>query len=107
MPRWGKESKVEDTSSEVFIRTQCKRWLEAQGWRVDKMWQGQFGIKGQPDLLCISPTGRFVWVEVKSPTGKLSEAQVKYHDDMYKREVECYTVSSLDSLITQIEGGKV
>lgn len=37
------------------------------------------GQKGMPDLLCVLPHGAVVWLEIKTPSGKLSQDQVEYH----------------------------
>jgi hypothetical protein len=47
--------------------------------------KGQFvryGAPGLPDILARTQSGTVIWIECKSPTGKLSEDQRKWKDDM-------------------------
>lgn len=90
---------------ERVAQRKVKKWFEAWGWMVqasfveqgaaskDPTKRARFGAArkasgaktGFPDLTCISPTGRTVYVEMKSATGKLSPAQIEVHADLRAR----------------------
>ena len=44
----------------------------------------RFGAPGMPDILVRTESGTVIWIECKSPTGKLSEDQWKWKEDMEK-----------------------
>jgi len=57
----------------------------------------RYGRKGMPDIMaCIN--GRMVGIEVKSPTGKQSEDQKKFEDEMTAAKGTYCLVRSLDQL---------
>lgn len=43
----------------------------------------RFGVPGMADLLVLARTGRFCWLEVKTPTGRLSEKQRTFRAAMH------------------------
>ena len=57
---------------ESKIQTKIKKKLEADGWIVIKL--VRTSKSGIPDLLC-HRQGETMYIEVKRPTGKLSELQ--------------------------------
>lgn len=62
---------------EKIFENSVKKWLKEQGYWFVKIWGGGFQKAGIPDVLaCVN--GRFVALELKSETGKLSELQ-KYN----------------------------
>jgi len=38
----------------------------------------RFGSKGMPDLMCMLPGGRMLWIETKTEDGRLSKDQQEY-----------------------------
>jgi len=42
----------------------------------------RFGAPGMPDILARGSNGAVVWIECKSPTGKQTEDQRKWQEDM-------------------------
>ena len=60
-------------SSEQQIQSKIIKWLEKEGYYVVKTIT--CNRAGVPDILACSPTGRFVGVEVKTPTGVISKLQ--------------------------------
>ena len=42
----------------------------------------RFGAPGMPDILARGTNGAVIWIEVKSPTGKQTEDQRKWQEDM-------------------------
>lgn len=52
--------------------------------------------RGFPDLLVIEPNGKISLVEVKTPTGKLSQHQIDLHKTLKEFKVSVLTVTSLE-----------
>lgn len=69
---------------ESLILGAVRQFLQLGGWLVIRHQQGLGAYKGFPDLTAVKD-GRTVYVEVKTPTGRLSEAQVAF-----QREVEAH-----------------
>jgi Holliday junction resolvase len=57
---------------ESKIQTKIKKKLEAEGWLVIKLIRTS--VNGIPDILALK-NGRAIFIEVKQPTGKISEVQ--------------------------------
>lgn len=68
-----------------------KRMLEAIGCWCLKFWPGY--ITGFPDRIVLIPGGRIIFVETKTPTGKLSARQRLVHKQLRRLNfsVECVT----------------
>ena len=60
----------------------------------------QYG-QGIPDLLVLSKSGEFVFLEVKSPKGKLTEPERKFFDTFYN--ARRYIVRSPEQAIEIME----
>jgi Holliday junction resolvase len=63
------------------IQNQIKDYLKWQGWYVVKIHQSLGSHRGIADLYALKD-GRHVWIEVKTPTGKQSEDQVRFQADV-------------------------
>ena len=59
--------------SEQAIQSKIIKWLEKEGYYVVKTIT--CNRAGVPDILACSPAGRFVGIEVKTPTGVVSKLQ--------------------------------
>jgi Holliday junction resolvase len=57
---------------ESKIQTKIKKKLEAGGWLVIKLIRTS--VNGIPDILALK-NGKAIFIEVKQPTGKISEVQ--------------------------------
>jgi hypothetical protein len=70
---------------EAEIQNQIIEYLQLRGGKVYRMNAGRarnnvrMSEAGTPDLLAIFPEGKTIWVEVKTPKGKLSEEQLRVH----------------------------
>lgn len=60
---------------------------------------------GTPDLLLLTADGRYVWVEVKTQTGRLNPDQVNMHMAMSARGATVVTARSVDDVIDVIVRG--
>ncbi len=59
---------------EAVIRRAVRQFLEVGGWWVVPIVQSALSYKGIPDLVAMRDSTT-VWIEVKTATGRLSEAQ--------------------------------
>jgi Holliday junction resolvase len=57
---------------ESKIQTKIKKKLEAEGWLVIKLIRTS--VNGIPDILALK-NSKAIFIEVKQPTGKISEVQ--------------------------------
>jgi hypothetical protein len=58
---------------ESEIRQSIQRYLDLKGIFNWRQWQGQFSVKGVPDIIAILPGGRALGIEVKVPGWKFKE----------------------------------
>ena len=66
------------------------------------------GTPGVPDRLIITATGRIIFAELKTETGRLSKIQRYTVEQMQKRGADVRVVKGLDAvkqLLAEIEGG--
>ena len=64
----------------------------------------RFGASGMPDILARGSNGAVIWIEVKSPTGRQTEDQRKWQEDM-ERFGDVYILArSLDDVRALFEG---
>ena len=66
------------------------------------------GTAGVPDRLIVLPSGRVVFAELKTETGKLSKIQAHSIDEMRKRGADVrvlYGLQDVKDFISEIEGG--
>ncbi len=91
--------------SEASIQSAIVDYLRLTGWLV---WEfakpGTHGPlrgsvpTGTPDVLALKE-GRYVWLEVKTPTGKLTLAQAEMALEIEAHGGEGYVVRSLDEAL--------
>lgn len=53
---------------------------------------------GVPDLVVIRPKGEVLWIEVKSPIGKVSDAQFAFHSKLLGLGHTCAVVRSIEDV---------
>ena len=66
------------------------------------------GTPGVPDRLIIAPTGRIIFAELKTETGRLAKIQRYTIGEMQKRGADVRVVKGIDEvmqLLAEIEGG--
>jgi hypothetical protein len=60
---------------------------------------------GTPDLLLLTADGRYVWVEVKTQTGRLNPDQVNMHMALSARQATVITARLVQDVIDEITRG--
>lgn len=88
---------------EQQIKKEIRKNLTSNGIYWDNVAQGQYSKPGQPDLI-LCHNGKFVQVEVKTPTGKQSEIQKVREREIHKSGGKYLVVHSWDELYGNIIG---
>jgi hypothetical protein len=68
-----------------------------------KIHQSLGSYRGIADLYALKD-GRSAWIEVKTPKGRQSEAQLQFEDDVKKHGGSYIVARSLEDVIRWIEG---
>lgn len=116
MPRTGRPP----GPGEAAIQREVLRYLHARGilaWKAgsgairlqhkDKVRYAVFGTVGASDIIGLLPGGRFLAVEVKKATGRLSIGQRIFLEDVAKRggvAMVVHSVAECHALITPLLG---
>jgi len=77
-------------SPEAKIKKQLIKVNAADGWHVD-YWLGQ---KGEPDLIAVK-SGEVIFVEVKTPTGRVRPLQHHYHKVLREHGARVFIVRAV------------
>jgi Holliday junction resolvase len=97
------------TLSERHIQRQIVDYLRATGWLVIETYLGSsrggsaWLTKGLPDLYAVR-RGRQIWVEVKTPSGRVRPEQQTLHEQLRAQGAEVYVVRSIEHLREEVEG---
>lgn len=67
--------------TETQIRNEIRDFLRLHGWKVVRIVQSALSERGIPDLVAIRG-GQTVWIEVKTPEGRLSKYQERWLQDL-------------------------
>ena len=92
----GKQAQPKEKES--VIQFHIKRFLQYKGWFVFKNHQSLGSHRGVADLYAIK-NGISLWIEVKTATGKLSEDQKKFRDDIIHAGGNYFVARSIDDVI--------
>lgn len=68
-------------TTEGDILRAVRDFLRLHGWKVVRIHQSLGSERGIPDLVAIRG-GKTVWIEVKTPNGRLSEYQERWLQDL-------------------------
>lgn len=84
------------TLKEGDYQNMIKKYMEQNGFLVFKIPPAIYtNAKGLPDLVCIRE-GRTIWIEVKTPNGRLTKGQEKTFGMMREHGAEVYVVKGFD-----------
>ncbi len=88
------EALIQQQILEAFgARPKLRIWRANTGAAMVKGRLVRFGVPGQPDIQgIIAPTGKYLGIEVKSPTGRQSEEQ-KLFQAMVERQGGIYILA--------------
>jgi Holliday junction resolvase len=85
-------------ATEQAIQTDIKAYLEWKGWFTFKIHQqGKYCYKGISDLIAVKD-GVTIYVEVKTPTGKLRPEQLKFMEDIENHGARYIVARSIDDV---------
>jgi len=87
---------------ETLILREVKGVLESDGWFVVRIHQSLGSTPGIADLVAMA-FGRTVWIEVKTPTGKQSQAQKLFQYSVEVSGGEYRIVRSVDDIKDLLE----
>lgn len=95
------------------VKNACLRWLKDRGifaWRnnTGMAWIGnhpiRFGLPGSGDILGLLPDGKFLSIECKSKTGKQSDVQKRFQENIEQNNgvyVLAYSVKDVEEALNQ------
>ena len=85
-------------SEETILLNAVRDFFRWNLWKVIRFQQGLGSHPGIPDL-CIMRDGIFAWIEIKTPKGKMSEAQIAFESDCLDANINHHIVRSFDDAI--------
>jgi hypothetical protein len=66
-----------------------------------------FGLApGAPDIVCVLRGGRFMGIEVKTPTGRLRPEQEAFRDMLLNLGADYVVVRSVEDAVQAVEGAR-
>ena len=83
---------------EKTIVNQIKNRVEKAGGMAIKLHGGPYQVAGLPDLVVIR-NGETIWLEVKTPTGRVTAIQEAMHRKMREHGARVYVVRSADEVM--------
>jgi hypothetical protein len=88
-------AKASGKQPETMILRAVRDYLRIHRWYVVRIQQGMGCHKGVSDLVAVRD-GRTVWIEVKTPTGRQSEAQRVFEHEIDGHGGEYHVVRSVE-----------
>ena len=86
--------------SESKLQTKTIKLLEIAGWYVVRVIAASKA--GVSDLVCCSPEGRFITIEIKFGGNKLTKLQEYNMDEVIKRNGMAYIVRNIEVVLAII-----
>jgi len=96
-------------TEEGAIQKKIVEYFKLLGYIVFRMNAGkgrynqQLAPKGTPDLFVVGSMGRTFWIEVKTPSGALSDSQKKMHAKLRNMGQDVFVVDSLHKVVKYFE----
>ena len=88
---------------EQTIKKEIKRYVESVGGFWSAVQGGPYSKPGDPDIICCID-GRFVGIEAKTPTGRLSPMQITRGQEIEKAGGIFIVARSVDDVIQEFRG---
>lgn len=86
------------TQKENEIQQDVREYLQWRGWYVIRNQQSLGSHRGLADLTAIKD-GRVVFIEIKTPEGRLSRHQRNFRDEILSHGGEYIVIRSLDEIM--------
>ena len=83
------------------IQAQIRDYLRLKGWFVLKIHQSLGSYPGVADLYALK-NGVSVWIEVKTPTGRLSKVQEQFGEAVTNHGGKYLVARNLDDVIREV-----
>lgn len=83
---------------ESAILRAIRDYLRLRGWTVYRQQAGPLTVKGWPDLIAIR-SGEVIGIEVKTPTGRLSEYQAEMQEEWSRQGIRYLVARSVDDVL--------
>lgn len=80
-PQFVTAAELRRSSRESEILATCRELLRLRGWFCIRHQQGLGSHRGLSDLTAIK-AGRVLWIEIKTPRGRLSQYQERFRADI-------------------------
>jgi Holliday junction resolvase len=90
-------------AKESDIQAAIKEYLQWTGWFCVKIHQSLGSYRGIADLYALKD-GVHLWIEVKTPRGRLSKHQERFRDDIVSHGGTYIVARSIEDVIRWIEG---
>ncbi len=89
---------------ESEIKASIKKYLSLRGIFTWNQWQGQFSVKGVPDLVGIIPgSGKLLGIEVKVPGGKPRPEQEEFIKRINESGGVAFVASSVEEVALKLQ----
>lgn len=92
-----------DEPSEAQITKEIRRWLDFKRIWHWKEYQSMGSYPGVSDILGVGPFGKILAIEVKRESGRLSERQAKFQNNVIDRGGIALVARSVGDVIEVIE----
>jgi hypothetical protein len=101
---WGNALNQRRKQAESGLKRTIREFLQWNHWYVAMVQGGPFGTPGISDLIAVRG-GRTLFLEVKTPTGTLSAAQIEFGGEVKTQGGEYYVVRSIEDVEKIIKDG--
>lgn len=82
---------------ESYIRRTVKEYLQYKGYFVFPLVHSALSYPGAPDLMALK-NGKWLCLEIKRPSGRISSHQKKFRYDVMQKDGEYHIITSLEDI---------
>ncbi|MDA8212187.1 MAG: VRR-NUC domain-containing protein [Clostridia bacterium] len=93
--------RIEPKVPESQIQAEIKQYLQLKGYFVYKNHQSLGSHRGLADLTAIK-NGQVIWIEVKTPKGRVSEHQEQFRTDLEHHGGRYIVARSVDDVMREV-----